>query len=204
MLLNIPNIEQDTPATPNLWNERFGLVAQVLNGNVEADNIKNGSITAAKLAADVLDKFYPVGSLYFNATNDANPASLLGFGTWEAYSQGRMPVGYDAGQTEFNAPGKTGGAKSVILTEGQMPSHNHHLNDPGHSHNIGQGNVVFLAGSTVSLYKTGSSNATNQATFGNFNVGASATGIWLNNTGGNQAHDNMSPFITVYIWRRTA
>ena len=37
---------------------------------------------------------YPVGSIYMNCSNSTNPATLLGFGTWSAFSEGRVPVSY--------------------------------------------------------------------------------------------------------------
>lgn len=198
MLLNIPNIEQDADATPNLFNERFGLVARVLNGNIEADNIKDKAITAAKIADDVFGRVFPVGSLYFNATDDANPSSLLGYGTWEAYSVGRMPVGYDAGQTEFNAPGKTGGAKTVALSEAQMPSHAHAGSTDvqgSHNHSVG---TLGTSGSYGFKDGPASSSGTGFTSTG----GAHAHNFGTDYRGGNQAHENMPPFITVYIWRR--
>ena len=50
----------------------------------------------------MLGMVYPVGSVYFNATDATNPATLLGFGTWTAWGAGRVPVGFSSGETEFN------------------------------------------------------------------------------------------------------
>jgi len=55
---------------------------------------------------------YPVGSIYLS-TNGTNPATTLGFGTWSAFGAGRVPVGFDSGQTEFDTDEETGGAKTV-------------------------------------------------------------------------------------------
>jgi hypothetical protein len=54
---------------------------------------------------------WPVGSIFMAAVA-TNPSELLGFGTWEAFGTGRMPVGYDAADSDFNAAEKTGGAKT--------------------------------------------------------------------------------------------
>ncbi len=81
---------------------------------------------------------YPVGAL-FTTTEDTNPATLLGYGTWEAFGAGRTLVGIDAAQTEFDAVLKTGGAKTHTLTTPEMPAHTHlqdahtHLQD-AHNH----------------------------------------------------------------------
>ena len=58
----------------------------------------------------LLETVYPVGSVYTNKTVSTNPATLFGFGTWTAIA-GRVVVGLDAGQTEFDTAGETGGAK---------------------------------------------------------------------------------------------
>jgi hypothetical protein len=60
----------------------------------------------------VIAAVYPVGSLYLS-TNSTNPATSLGFGTWVAFGAGRVPVGFDAAQTEFDADEETGGTKTV-------------------------------------------------------------------------------------------
>lgn len=50
-LITIDDIEDGVDASGNLWNTRFGIIADVINGNIEAENIKNGSVTGPKLAA---------------------------------------------------------------------------------------------------------------------------------------------------------
>ena len=125
-----------------------------------------------------LHQAYPVGSLYFNSANNANPASLLGFGTWAAYGAGRMllGVGSDGNGNSYTA-GQTGGESTHLLTTAEMPSHNHSI------------------------------DAVSQVVQPNANVnttvkvpGAGTSG----NAGGGQAHNNMPPYIALYIWTRTA
>ncbi len=69
----------------------------------------------AAIAAAVLASVYPIGSLYFS-DNSTNPATSLGFGTWGAYGAGRVPVGFDAGNPNFDTDGETGGAATVTST----------------------------------------------------------------------------------------
>lgn len=57
----------------------------------------------------IVDAVYPVGSIYLSV-NSVNPSELFG-GTWAAWGTGRVPVGVDASQTEFNAVEKSGGLK---------------------------------------------------------------------------------------------
>ena len=61
-----------------------------------------GSGTVGGNTIATLANIYPVGSIYMNASDSTNPATLLGFGTWVAFGAGRVPVGIDAGQTEFD------------------------------------------------------------------------------------------------------
>lgn len=62
--------------------------------------------------AAVVDRLWPVGSIYLSAVS-TNPADLLGIGTWVAVGAGRVLVGVDPNDTDFNAVLKTGGAKTV-------------------------------------------------------------------------------------------
>ena len=56
---------------------------------------------------------YPVGSIYMNATNSTNPATLLGFGTWSSFGAGRVLIGLDSSDTDFDSAEETGGAKHI-------------------------------------------------------------------------------------------
>jgi len=128
---------------------------------------------------DVLSAVYPVGSIYINASVNTNPFTLLGFGTWEAFGTGRVIVGLDAGQTEFDTLGETGGAKTHTLTTDEIPSHDHSVtiyNTP--------------AGSGGGIQRNGT------------NDGAGT--VSTSSTGGGQAHNNLQPYIVAYMWKRVA
>ena len=71
----------------------------------------------------IWDMIYPVGSIYLSI-NNANPGTIFG-GTWASWGTGRVPVGVDTAQTEFNTVQKTGGAKTHTLSTSEMPSHTH-------------------------------------------------------------------------------
>ena len=88
-------------------------------------------------------KEYPIGKIVMS-TENTNPADYLGFGTWEAWGSGRVPVGVNASDTNFATTEKTGGASTVksagtvggtALTVAQLPSHYHGLNS--HKHGVG-------------------------------------------------------------------
>jgi microcystin-dependent protein len=127
-----------------------------------------------------------------NANVGTNPSTLLGFGVWTQISKGRMLVGQDAADVDFDAAGKTGGSKTVALTGAEMPIHSHGVNDPGHSHGVSN------AGTSGSFgLKDGAASSS-----GYLNTAAGSSNISIQNSGSGQAHQNMSPYLVAYIWRR--
>lgn len=131
---------------------------------------------------------HPVGSIYINATNATNPGTLLGFGTWTAFGAGRVPVGFDASNVLFDSIEETGGTADSIL-----PNHTHTINDPGHVHTYN---------SDTSSGGISSFNAGVQVITGN--TGSAVTGISVNATGVSAVNTNYQPYITVFMWKRTA
>jgi microcystin-dependent protein len=151
---------------------------------------------------------FPVGSVFI-AVVATDPAMLLGYGTWEAFGAGRVLVGHNAGDVDFNAAEKTGGAKTHTLTTAEMPSHTHtqdahtHVQN-AHTHVQGVNSTATggLSGYTAdtstntrvdSGYSTAATTAVNQ----------NATAV-NQNTGGGSAHNNLQPFITVFMWKRVS
>lgn len=127
------------------------------------------------------NQMYPVGSLYFS-TNSTSPATIYG-GTWERYSKGRTLVSANESDTDFTA-GKTGGEKMHKLTVDEMPSHRHEVRKFATMQGGGTWNVDKIGG-------------------GQYNDAQTPSG-YTQYTGGGKAHNNMPPYIAVYIWRRTA
>jgi hypothetical protein len=147
-----------------------------------------------------LQAVYPVGSIYTNATNATNPGTLLGFGTWSAFGAGRVPVGFDAADPLFDTAEETGGAKDAIVV-----SHTHTatstVTDPGHRHSVntfqgGDGSGVANVGENVGPFVLGA--GTNTATTG---ITVATTNASAGSSGTNK---NLQPYITVYMWKRTA
>jgi hypothetical protein len=142
-----------------------------------------------------LQALHPVGSIYINATNSTNPGTLLGFGTWTAFGAGRVPVGFDSTNALFDTAEETGGSADAIVV-----SHTHTatVTDPGHFHaQTGQTNGP-AAGSAA--FGGGSFSAITQ------NTASNTTGITVANstTGSSGTNANYQPYITVYMWKRTA
>ena len=154
------------------------LVLKLTGGDVGLQTQILSQVSTATVAAALLS-VYPVGSIYINAGVATNPGTLLGFGTWSAFGAGRVIVGVDSTDTDFDSVRETGGAKtdSHALTIAELPAHTHNVtmstNDTDND-NLSEGNT-----SGTSLHPTSS-------------------------TGGGEAHNNLQPYITAYMWRRTA
>ncbi len=127
-----------------------------------------------------LDNVYPVGSIYMNV-NSTNPGTLFG-GTWEQI-QGRFLLGMSSSYPA----GSQGGEATHTLTTSEIPSHSHVAL-------YGTDGAVddFLGGSSEDYgVRPGSYTATNYR-------------YETSSTGGGQPHNNMPPYLSVYIWKRTA
>ena len=155
---------------------------------------------------------YPVGSIYLSVS-PTNPSTYFG-GTWVAWGSGRVPVGINTSDSNFNTVEKTGGASAVPLTTSQMPSHTHTFTGSstttnsagGHTHNIGCDTDGGAGSSRYTVHSAGTSGA--QATSPTSSAGAhthSLTPKGKNaNTGGGGSHTNLQPYIVCYMWKRTA
>ena len=167
------------------WNDQSGgrptQIAMCSSGN-KTDGIKirhasSDSAWGAWKELPSFDKIYPVGSIYMSV-NSTNPKNLFG-GTWVAWGTGRVPVGIDTSQTEFASVEKTGGEKTHKLKVSEMPEHEHGLvnaNDGGYD-----------MGFSIKYQARGYE--------GNF---------YTTSRGGSEAHNNLQPYITCYMWKRTA
>jgi microcystin-dependent protein len=105
--------------------------------------------------------------------------------------RGRVPVGFDSTQTEFNNRGKTGGEKTHTLTAAEMPSHTHTQNAHGHTF-VGGGNGALTDTSTGTNY------GIQNGTFYGFKAQEPPTTVAVNqNTGGGGAHNVLQPYLTI-------
>ncbi len=155
---------------------------------------------------------YPVGSIYMSVSS-TNPSTYFG-GTWVAWGSGRVPVGINTSDSNFNTVEKTGGASTVTLTASQMPSHTHTFTGSstttnsagGHTHNIGRDTDGGSGSSRYTVHKAGASGA--QGTSPTSSAGAHTHTLTPKgkngNTGGGGSHNNLQPYIVCYMWKRTA
>lgn len=149
-------------------------------GRIADKSLPPGSVDIAGVFAmagkQLLDVFYPVGTIY-ESTKPDNPATFMG-GTWSRFGNGRVLVGVDETDSTFNVVNAIGGEKTHVLTEPEMPSH---------THDISVEQKVRAGGTGYTLLDVGT-----------------ATNLTSSSAGGNQAHNNLQPYVTVYRWQRTA
>lgn len=83
----------------------------VTDEQIGTADIANGAVTADKIDfTTLIDKIYPVGSIYMSV-NNVSPATFIG-GTWVAWGSGKVPVGVDSNDTDFDTAEETGGGKT--------------------------------------------------------------------------------------------
>lgn len=209
-----PNVDAAVTATPTELNKKTAIVSDgtnaTFNTNITAAKIKtlvgisepaitsgtdsNGDvvpslatdISAAEVrtligASDVTFlTVYPVGAIYMSVSNTTLPGDLFG-GTWASIGQGRMLVGFDDAtenaDTDFTTVEATSGSKTHTLTTNEMPAHTHSFTQE---------------------------NTRGTGSLGAGNGDSSFSTVNTSSTGGGQAHNNMPPYLVVYMWKRTA
>lgn len=194
-----------------------GRVVQATN----ADKVLVSTDTYQPLVDALLALIYPVGSIYMSV-NDTNPATFLG-GTWVRWGQGRVPVGVNENDSDFETPEKEDGEKKHQLTTDEMPNHRHlgqytktrtytthaqgPTDPPSQAIEVYQGtrevevqyNVVKDNVSTTEFYTSGS-GPTNDI----FYSEKVTSTYGVADDGGDIPHNNLQPYITCFMWKRTA
>ena len=199
-------LEMDTAIKKH--NEAEDAHETVFNCYVKSVTEKNGTVTVTKgdgssttFNSFKLDMCYPVGSIYMS-TVATSPADLFG-GTWEAMPAGRVLLAQGTSEwgVEYKA-GSIGGEHEHQLSVGELPAHSHTVTcstDGEHKHDITTGNNTNAPYNMVST----------QAQYGSTtrytnNAGSHSHTITIAETGSNIAHNNLQPYLAVYMWKRTA
>lgn len=136
---------------------------------------------------------FPIGATYITQ-DETNPSNILKFGTWERL-KGKVCVGLDEENEEFNEIGKEGGETKHTLTSSEMPKHTHQMSRVNPNTGAGSYKVNWDNGATATPTLSACADG--------------AQGYWaslgMNATGGNQAHNNLQPYKVVgYMWIRIA
>lgn len=205
------DIDAEYNAIASAITSKSDLNSPTFTGTPSAPTASTGTsstqIATTAFVQSALVGAYPIGSIYMNAAVATNPATLLGFGTWVAFGAGKVPVGLNAADSDFNTVEGTGGSKDSII-----PTHNHAAgtlatdSQGAHQHTTGTGRAASTAGSTISY-------------FAGLQGGASGTALSTTNSAGSHVHSisgdtanagesatgkNLQPYIVVYMWKRTA
>lgn len=182
------------------------LTADFVDDIIEnVESLSDGSGFGSGAVQTVLMATYPVGSIYINASVATSPSILFGFGTWENFGAGRVLVGIDSADTDFDTQGETGGHKS-------LQSHIHTVNPPNtdtttagnHSHTYSRWSALiqnavnpvdqarFIVQGEGSDSTSTAGNHSHSVDIAQFNSGITGSG-----TSG-----NLQPYIVVNMWRR--
>jgi hypothetical protein len=153
------------------------LTAGSFVGAVALSNVTGlqSALDAKTTQAAALLAVYPIGSVYTSVVS-TDPSTLFG-GNWEAFGAGRVMVGLDSGDTDFDTVEETGGAKTHALSIAEMPAHSH----------------------TYTLENT---RGTGSPGAGNGDSSFSTPNTSTVGSGG--AHNNVQPYIVVYMFKRIA
>ena len=139
---------------------------------------------------ELIDRIYPVGSIYISTSSTFNPQNVWG-GTWKKTADGRCLIGAN----DTYPLGSTGGEAAHYLTGNEMPPHGH---SAGKVYNYKLSNYGLKADALDKngdqfLYIDQTSATSSQSS----NI------LHTNAEGGGAAHNNMQPYLAVYIWERT-
>ena len=169
----------------------------------------DAAITAVKAA------LFPVGAIY-TAVVSTNPGTLLGFGTWTAFGAGRVMVGFDSSNALFDTAEETGGSADATTV-----SHTHTatVTDSGHRHELAADvaissvfpNTSVTASNQIAANAWASNSesyilagTSTDATIGRSSSETTGISVANSTTGSSGTNANYQPYITVYMWKRTA
>ena len=136
----------------------------------------------------LIDRIYPVGSIYISTSSTFNPQNVWG-GTWEKTADGRCLIGAN----NTYPLGSTGGEAAHYLTGNEMPPH-------GHS----AGKVYNFKLDNTGIAKSAIDKNSEQFLHIDQTSSTSSNILYTNAEGGGASHNNMQPYLAVYIWERTA
>ena len=175
-----------------------------------------GRINLANLVKAIANVMFPIGHIIMT-TRNVNPGTYLG-GTWVAWGSGRVPTGVNAKDADYNASEKTGGAKTLNLSHSHIVnSHSHTVNSHKHVSPFGYDDNVYYAGRIYESTVLSASGANGYSFTAESSVktsplrlnytsaespGTSASAPGTNSQLGNR--DIRQPYITCYMWKRTA
>lgn len=199
---------------------------------IEVTSVKDGVESAKKINlqpkyAELLDFFYPIGHILISASS-VNPSETIG-GTWQQIQEGTFLC--SAGRSAKYQQGMTGGEAEHYLIVDELPSHHHDVtltSNGSHTHTRGTMNITGSFGCddratnvqsgafySERQYKANTTSEGGDSAWYQFNFDASKT--WtgstssngshtheatMTDTGKSKAHNNLPPYIAMYMWQR--
>ncbi len=154
----------------------------------------NFNVPVTLKGVKLIDLMYPVGKIYMSV-DDTNPEEIFEGTKWESWGAGRVPVGVDVSDEDFDCAGKVGGEKETILTVDEMPSHFH----DGIT-------TELLEGTHRMTYQNASQRGSGVEAYWSLAEDITPNELTAKtvDSGGGEAHNNLQPYITCYMWKRVA
>lgn len=149
----------------------------------DLNKIVNATIAIEEALGVGFLNIWPIGSIYTTIGGSATTPPFS-FGTWVITAIGRMEVGQDVNDVQFDTIEETGGAKTHTLSVNEMPSHRHNLT-------VGPDEYGWATPNYVIDYQYQSQTPITDTSS-------------ISLTGGGQAHNNLPPYYVVRKWKRTA
>lgn len=167
-----------------LGNGKWGPYKDIAGEFVSKEELTNATDTVKQLYLIM----HPVGDIVFNLTG-VNPGTIYG-GTWSAWGKGRVPVGVDVNDSDFNTVEKTGGKKEQVLRAsiGAVSSD---------TSSIGYAKTVATPNHDVYSATVWGNNGNTETP----RPANHATEVWQDN---GQGPTTLQPYVTCYMWKRTS
>lgn len=154
--LNLENVDNTSDIDKPISNDTQEALDEI-NENMDKMSEKISALVVDGLSSDLeklktalIDVFYPVGTIY-ESVNNTNPSEFIG-GTWESWGAGKVSVGVDENDEDFNTSEMVGGEKEHTLTVDEMPSHTHKFTGAATNH---LHTIPALSGTAANVGLTG-------------------------------------------------
>ena len=180
-----------------------GDASKDFSATTQAAGNNTTKVATTAFVKTALGLVYPVGAIFTTTTAYADSAAVvtaIGGTTWVVFGAGKVLVGVDSSDADFDTIEETGGTKTHTLTAAQLPDHNHVYK---YVNGQGSGSGVNFAGSATGLAYTYTATVDETIT-SSTNHALDTASIAAGTYPGGGSHPIVQPYITVYMWKREA